>query len=525
MLKLAVWLATLLLLPGLAKTQNISADYQTIKPIYDRLVLAFGETRQAPKLEILSIAGNSRTIASYIPNPTPIIRIDQTVIDLCRTFGRDSANALAIVLSHELAHYYRQHEFCSEFAFAMRGTNLSQQLKLASKDQKLVNESQADNVGLFVLQVAGFQSGGLHERLIDAIYKKYALPDNVSGYPSRQERKLIAQKAEREINTLYPVFLTANFSLLRGDYETASQCYTLLLQKFPSRELLNNAGVCQLHYALYKTDKYEMPFALPVELDGQSRLQIATTRSGWNQDDVVAKQALAEARRYFEEAIRKDPAYTPAYINLACCHLLAQNYEAAIGRLNERMNQADVPASAYLVRAIGYHLNQQPEKAKRDVDRVTEINSSIQYNKELILSGNALHEDKADLADWMDAYWKKYPLPVSKTNPIIEPKWLPDAQTTSTPNALIISPSVKMESWQKGTDWLVRLINDHHKTVFVYRSVTVDNPYRDIETIRTIFGQAIHSVKSVNGEYWVYPQVIFWINEGRAKAWYVYTKP
>lgn len=494
------------------------------KTVYERLILAFGETRQAPHLEVLPNSTSNRIIAAYTPNPTPTVKVDEAVIELCRTFGKDSANALAIVLSHELAHYYRQHEFCSEFAFAMRGTNLSQQLKLASKDQKLVNESQADNVGLFVLHLAGFQSRGLHEPLIDAIYKKYALPDNVPGYPSRQERKLIAQKAESEINRLYPVFLTANFSLLMGDYEMANQCYMLLLQKFPSRELFNNAGVSKLLYALSKTDKYDMPFALPVELDGQSRLQIATTRSGWNGDDIMAKQALLESRRYFEEAIRKDPAYTPAYINLACCHLLAQNYEAAIGCLNDRIVQADVPSSAYLVRAIGYHLNQQPEKAKRDLYQITETNSAIHYNKELILSGKALQEDKADLADWMEAYWQKRSSPVPKNDNLLESKWLPEFQNSSTKNTSIISPTMKLESWQKGTDWQISLINSNQKTLLTYRPISVDSPFCKAEYIHTKLGKASHTIESVNGEYWVYPQAIFWISDGRPKAWYVYTK-
>jgi hypothetical protein len=48
----------------------------------------------------------------------PKIEVDQKLFSVCRTYGKDSLNAVAVVLSHELAHYYSDHTFCSDYAYA-----------------------------------------------------------------------------------------------------------------------------------------------------------------------------------------------------------------------------------------------------------------------------------------------------------------------------------------------------------------------------------------------------------------------
>jgi len=496
-----------------------------VKDVSDRLVLSFGESRPKPSIKLTLSSSASPVVAAYSPQPIPTIRLDQRVVDLCRTFGKDSSNALAIILGHELAHYYRQHEWCSEYAFIMRGTGLGQQLKMVSKDEKLKNESQADALGLHAVYLAGFHSQGLHDRLIDAIYRKFALPDNVPGYPSRQERKQIAHLAEAELSRLYPVHLAANWLLLNGDYALAATCYDHLLQKFPSRELLNNAGVGRLLWVLSKTNKPAMPFLLPIELDGRSRLNTAASRGVLDKSssEVAIRETLLEARKYFEEAIRKDPAYSPASINLACCYLLSQNYEAAIGRLNEVISQTPASDAARLTRAIAYYLNQQPEKAQRDLQQLTRPNTLSQYNAALMASGHALGNDKAELMNWMDGYWQ--PHTASSPANALPKTWTPAPATTPAVSTIAFSGGNKIESWAQGENWLLRISRGDERVWLRYESIAVSSPFADGTTIREVLGEpSVHSLQAQQA-FWVYPQAVFWLVEGHPRAWYTNTQP
>ena len=77
-----------------------------VETLYQKLASAFGEARTAPELVI--VPGKSDLIAGYFTSPSPTIKLDQKVLDICREFGKDSTNALAVILSHELAHFYRK---------------------------------------------------------------------------------------------------------------------------------------------------------------------------------------------------------------------------------------------------------------------------------------------------------------------------------------------------------------------------------------------------------------------------------
>ena len=116
--------------------------------IFDHLVNAYASNKSAPSLKILP-EGSPRVVAQYIASPSPTVQVDETVFDLCMSLGKDSANGLAIILSHELAHYYNDHNWCSDYAFALRNTALGSALNKVSKESKIEKESIADSYGLF----------------------------------------------------------------------------------------------------------------------------------------------------------------------------------------------------------------------------------------------------------------------------------------------------------------------------------------------------------------------------------------
>lgn len=178
---------------------NITADKQ-VRLVFNQLISVYGSAKPQPKLEFVKKGKLPVQPARYSPKPIPKIEIDVALYKICQTFGKDSLNALAVVLSHELTHYYNDHTFCSDYAFANFKSNAQLQSKIgqASYNARIEKESEADIKGFFYAAAAGFQPHGLQGLLIGKVYAAYKLADIQKGYPSRQERIVIANNAEKK---------------------------------------------------------------------------------------------------------------------------------------------------------------------------------------------------------------------------------------------------------------------------------------------------------------------------------------
>lgn len=133
-----------------------SAQNNFYQDIFHDIASSFGDSKPVPQLEIIHRDKRCKIPAQYLPN-RGIIQIEQCLLDLTKEFGKDSTTALAIIMGHELAHYYKQHEWCSEFAFSVKGTDLGNKFINISRDQRKINESQADDAGLFAIMMAGYK--------------------------------------------------------------------------------------------------------------------------------------------------------------------------------------------------------------------------------------------------------------------------------------------------------------------------------------------------------------------------------
>jgi hypothetical protein len=137
---------------------NANTEKQ-VRLVFNQLISVYGSAKPAPELKV-----DKYTLpASYIANPKPTIKVDLSLYKLCQTFGKDSLNAIAVVLSHELTHYYNDHTFCSDYAFANFKSNadLQKKIGLASYNARVDKESEADIKGFFYAAAAGFQPHGL----------------------------------------------------------------------------------------------------------------------------------------------------------------------------------------------------------------------------------------------------------------------------------------------------------------------------------------------------------------------------
>jgi tetratricopeptide (TPR) repeat protein len=336
---------------------NKNTDKQ-VRLVFNQLISVYGSAKPAPILKV----DKYLLPASYIANPKPIIKVDLALYKLCQTFGKDSLNALALVLSHELTHYYNDHTFCSDYAFANFKYNAALKSKIgqSSYNARIEKESEADIKGFFYAAAAGFQPYGLQGLLIGKVYAAYKLDDIQKGYPSKQERIVIANNAEKKAAQLYEYFKSGILALENKQYDPAIELFNKANSQVPFRENWNNIGVAYARKALAlkvgSKAEVENPnrFLYPLEVENKSRLLNESTRSLDDITDEIEK-LLNEAQNAFEKALQLDPSFHKGRINLACVYDLQGKHNSAIAEIIEKLpKEVQETPEAKRILAIAY---------------------------------------------------------------------------------------------------------------------------------------------------------------------------
>jgi hypothetical protein len=210
-----------------------------------------------PKLNFVT----SESKVAYITNGNVFLEIKALDL-LCKQPNKE--DALAYVLSHELAHHYLNHSWMKNIGFTFT-SDLKNQL---NKDVKSINnrkieETQADLFGGFFSQISGYNSLPIAEEVLKSLYKNYNLPEMIEGYPSLTDRENIVKNNLEELNKLSIIFKIGNLMVATEEYSNALKCYEHILSKnFTSREIYNNLGATYLKIAINFDDelsKYTFP--------------------------------------------------------------------------------------------------------------------------------------------------------------------------------------------------------------------------------------------------------------------------
>ncbi len=310
--------------------QTLLQKQKMAQTVFENVVNAYGNAKAAPILIILPNTKKERVVAAYSSTPQPTIRVDEQLIDICLQLKVDSLNALATIISHELAHYYNDHTFCSDYAFATNNKKLME----ASKDSRVEKETKADRDGIFYAMIAGYKPLQSFENILTIIYKKYKLPVNLLGYPTLTERKKIITYQTGEVKNLLAVYNAGILLLYLNYLPESADCFAYLSVYFPSREVYNNLGVSKFLQAVQLITNDTLNVIYPIDIDPVSRLYISTTR-GTDTEIKDYKLILKEAKKYFEKAKSLDPLYCASFLNLVCTNTALHNYEMAIGDINE----------------------------------------------------------------------------------------------------------------------------------------------------------------------------------------------
>ena len=328
---------------------------ETCHLVFNRLVAAMGNTG-IPK-PVLQIVPNDYLIAKTFPSGE--VKVGLKFVENCRLFGKDSLNALAHVLSHELVHYYRKHFWAQGFGSAFADSDWGKKIAEDEINRAFMElyETQADQLGMLYAVNAGFNTMGVAPRLLDSLYVWFhpSTPD-LPGYPPLAERKKTAELSVQFITSLLPAFEMAQMlqntsCLYSGDMQAylldfSGYAYEhILASDIRTPEMLNNIALVHI----LKSNRYNPSVAatlkLPLILDGKSILyEISGTKgdlSGPGKErgpENLAAETKA-ALENLDEALRMDELYWPAAVNKAALLLKTGKFGSFDDLLSEKTLQ------------------------------------------------------------------------------------------------------------------------------------------------------------------------------------------
>ena len=396
----------LLLLPGsilafqasplLAASRYGGTPYKAAvaQEVFDRLVEARGDGGMlTPQLAFVNTEGE---LASFSGRT---VYLGEKAYDVCVSFGADSINALAALLSHELIHYYSGHTWEQEFSRNFAGSAVVEEIK----DDWLEDDVQADVWGGLLAYSAGFRTAEVLPDFLPALYDAYGKKEDLPGYPVLAERIDMARNSGHRLQTLLDLFETANYLVALERYDEAVELYNLVLAEgYRSRELYNNLGVYHVLAAVKLFPPEQVKWGFPVELDAEARIS-RQTRGGQGSAKEQREAWLAKAKDLFEKAYNLDEQYAPALVNLGCVHLLlgiSDPEEAELHWLEAKVqaikagkiegSAAKVRGDAMVVQGILAALQDSPDKAATLFTRAGESGSPLGPVNLAQLQGNEL---------------------------------------------------------------------------------------------------------------------------------------
>jgi tetratricopeptide (TPR) repeat protein len=314
---------------GAVNTEN-QYGYKLIiaRKVFHDLVRARGDLRMQPPTLVMN---KGERYVAWMDQEQVQIGIEEKAYDLCTSFGKDSMNALAALLAHEVTHYYEKHDWSRHFVRENESIETAKELERL--EEGLKHEAQADYLGGFLAFSAGYNTYGIMPELLKKIYQGYHLPEKLPGYPVLADRLSMVDGAMARLQELSIEFETAYLLTVLGQYTDAALYHKSILQSYQSREIYNNAGVNTVLAALQYFSPKEMPYLLPLELDAQSRL--TTSRNVDAERLEKRKSLLQSALLQFEQAIVLDNEYVTGYLNRGVTLALLGAYEDAVFWLNK----------------------------------------------------------------------------------------------------------------------------------------------------------------------------------------------
>lgn len=289
---------------------------------------------------------------------------------------------LAFILGHELAHLAKD-DFWHSLAFvALKEFGdekkvreiLANELKWDMADPKTQEfirkqELQADSYGLIYMTMAGYDPKAIIDRdgtnffedWVSKITGKIAYSDTTHPGPKERAEFLRAQLGPVSEVLNYFTFGVRLYQL--GRYSDAILLFEAFKEKFPSREVFSNIGLC--HYQLAMRVLSNCDESLPLRFKLPTLLDIDTLGGklrGWGAEgSSCLKQEtflrhINSSIHYLKIAAEMDPTYLPARINLSSALIISGEYTKAISVLEEALKIQPENPEAVCNKAVAMYL-------------------------------------------------------------------------------------------------------------------------------------------------------------------------
>lgn len=226
------------------------------------------------------------------------IYLSQQWIDVCLENKNIGETGLAIILAHELHHFF-QNEKGTFYGSLPKGAQ--------------AKEKDADKFGLFYCYLAGYKNiDTVHPILLQTVYQVFKLNKKALNYPTLAQRELSDQALRQQAKEAYHLFKVATYLTLNGTYHKALIFYRqLAASQLMTKEMYNNYGMAQAMSQLTNGNGSWLYLAYPFEIAYHSPLLVELSRTG-----TIKKVALPNAIALFQKALTQDATYEPAILNL-----------------------------------------------------------------------------------------------------------------------------------------------------------------------------------------------------------------
>lgn len=315
-----------------------------VQNVYDDMYASMSGSRSLkPKL-----IGNSKSkdVASYVPIfgelKEKVFVLDDKLIEISRSFGDDSCNAIAHILGHEMAHLFlQQSELINDIGSSYASTNYSDVVKkTASRNfkEKLrdsIFETQADDNAVFYAHISGYKTSHLGSDLLDSIYNIYKLRNRkLKSYPPLCERKEIFDKSAKRMETLLILYDFGIASLVSNQFDLAIQLFEIIINEgFKSKEVYNNLGISYFQKGLTLTNEDSLNYVYPFDIDFTTNLD---RHRGYGSILEAKETYLSKSGECFDNALAIDEDYVKALTNKGILefHLNSNKLKITLTRLD-----------------------------------------------------------------------------------------------------------------------------------------------------------------------------------------------
>ena len=363
-----------------AFSQNYERPPAFVKKVYNDIYKSLNNGRLSGQPELVYITDNDNYIVGYKPGfstgTNGQLKVGSNFIKMIRSFEKDSMNALAFVLGHELAHIIlKQSDDIERIGSGYADNDFKKNFK-SVKDSMyaVVFERQADENAMFFSHIGGYQTTHIASKVLKTVYSYFKLPNKLKKYPSLEERLLIVRASENKMKVLNELFDFASIAMVNGKHAISQSIYSIIISEgFKSSEVYNNMGL-SIMLEVIESDTLFQKYELPCFIDSKSKMITSNQRAF---DDFDPEEKIKLAINYFNDAMNSGD-YPIANLNLSIAYFLSNLINPNSVNIDEseyylrKVNKIEIP-QAITMKGIIEHYKGNLIEAKKILGSNVEV--------------------------------------------------------------------------------------------------------------------------------------------------------